>query len=317
MFGLNKKQAVNESVNIENTGNKQEDIKSSVAYIADSVKAYQKELVKNEVESLTELKEISDSFGSVIDDNEQLKSELYNFNEIFSTVTESTAKFDDVRSDIERSVRGAQEKVDILKSGSNAVRDSFGEMEEVFGNFKSSVDEIAGYMKQIVSVASQTNLLALNASIEAARAGEAGRGFAVVAEEVRKLADEIQVLITQVNASIDNAGEQSDKLTECMNSSIANIDKSLENVDDAYSSFEDIISSAGQSEDVQREIADCTSESSEQISAIESRFDNINSECNRLCSQLGAVNDLGTTKSGIFEAIDNLVSQLEPIVSDK
>ena len=61
---------------------------------------------------------------------------------------------------------------------------------EVIGRLAAAVNDIAGFVGVIVSIADQTNLLALNAAIEAARAGEAGRGFAVVAEEVRKLAEE-------------------------------------------------------------------------------------------------------------------------------
>ena len=178
------------------------------------------------------------------------------------------------------------------------------------------MDEIAGYMKQIVGIASQTNLLALNASIEATRAGEAGRGFAVVAEEVRKLADEIKVLIDQVNTSISNVGEESDKLTASMRASVESLDKSLENVDETYATFDEIISSAAKSGDVQDEIVRTAGEAGERIDALEKRFDIINDDCDRLLGQIGKVNDLGTTKSGIFENIDNLVSQIDPLVSE-
>ena len=319
MFGLNKKDK-NITAPLAKDAEKAmgaPDQKAALTYIADSIKTCQKELVDNEVKSLTELKEISDTFANVMQGNEALKNDIYEFGDVFNKVSETTSRFDEVRDDIEKSVRVAQDKVGELKQSSMDVRNTFNEMEKGFETFKSSVDEIAGYMKQIVGIASQTNLLALNASIEAARAGEAGRGFAVVAEEVRKLADEIKVLIDQVNASIDNVGAQSDNMTGSMRASVESLDKSLENVDETYSTFDEIISSASRSGEVQEEIVSAADEAADKIDALEKRFDIINNNCDMLLGQIGRVNDLGTTKSGIFENIDNLVSQISPIVSGK
>ena len=319
MFGRNKKDrgSATPLVNEEEKGSSLPDQKAALTYIADSIKACQKNLVENEVDSLTELKDISDTFAGVMHGNDELKKEIYEFGDVFNKVSDTTSRFDDVRDDIEKSVRVAQDKVGELKESSVDVRNTFNEMEEGFETFKSSVDEIAGYMKQIVGIASQTNLLALNASIEAARAGEAGRGFAVVAEEVRKLADEIKVLIDQVNASIENVGSQSDRMTQSMRASVESLDRSLGNVDETYSKFDEIISSASRSGEVQAEIASAADEAGDKINALEKRFDMINNDCDKLLGQLGRVNDLGTTKSGIFENIDNLVSQISPIVSGK
>jgi len=315
MFGFRKKEDenINTAVPSQNTENGNKD---ALIYIADSIKACQKNLVENEVNSLTELKDISETFENVISENGELKDEIYNFNDVFNSVKESTSRFDGVRNDIENSVKVAQDKVGELKSSSDDVKTTFMEMEKGFENFKASVDEIAGYMKQIIGIASQTNLLALNAAIEAARAGEAGRGFAVVAEEVGKLADEIKVLIDQVNASISNVGEESDKLTQSMHESIESLDKSLENVDITYSTFDDIIASAAKTGDVQAEIGEASDKAGAQIDLIEKKFDMINNDCDRVLGQLGRVNNLGTTKSGIFENIDNLISQIEPLASE-
>ncbi|MCR5237806.1 MAG: chemotaxis protein [Lachnospiraceae bacterium] len=317
MFGKNKKDKNIETPQAAEAENSLKDQKAALTYIADSIRACQKNLVDNEVDSLTELKDISDTFAGVMQGNEGLKKDIYEFGDVFDKVSETTSRFDEVRDDIENSVRQAQDKVGELKESSVDVRNTFNEMEEGFETFKGSVDEIAGYMKQIVGIASQTNLLALNASIEAARAGEAGRGFAVVAEEVRKLADEIKVLIDQVNASIENVGAQSDRMTESMRASVESLDRSLESVDETYATFDDIITSASRSGEVQAEIVSAAGEAGEKINSLEKRFDQINDNCDKLLGQIGRVNDLGTTKSGIFENIDNLVSQISPIVSER
>ncbi len=314
LFSKNK--AVNQPAVKVSDGYDIENDKNAIAYISESITYCRKELVNNEVESLTELKKMSDTFEVILTYNQELKNEINDFSAVFSNVNDTTRRLEDVKEEITDSVRAAQNKLEQMKQNSNEVKQSFEEMETSFEGFKGSVDEISGYMQDIVGIASQTNLLALNASIEAARAGEAGRGFAVVAEEVRKLADEIKVLIEQVNKSIATVDVESEKMSRSIQVSLDNLDSSIATVDEAYVTFENIITSTGKSDEVQESIRVATDEASEQIGVIENKFDDINNDCNRLMVQLEKVNSLGTTKSGVFENIDNLVSQLDPIVKD-
>ena len=313
MFGKNKK-TVTENVPVQVAA---PDNSVSITYIADSIKDCQKKLVRNEVDSLTELSNISRTFDDAIKENDKLKEELAEFNRTFGSVSETASGYETVKSGIIDSVATAKDKMEALKTNSGEVRESFGTIETGLENFKSSVDEISGYMKAIIGIASQTNLLALNSSIEAARAGDAGRGFAVVAEEVRKLADQIKSLIDEVNTSIANATEESNKLSANMAASIEALEKNMADVDETYATFDDIIASANASDKVQEEIADATARASAQLNDIDRRFEGINMSYDTVLNQLRSVNKLGTTKSGLFENIDNLVSQLEPIVKNK
>ena len=311
MFGKNKKNVV------ENTVEVRPDNTTSIVYIADSIKECQKKIIKNEVDSLTKIADISDTFGEVIEKNEKLKEEIDSFNETFRSVSESASNYEVVKKGIIESVDNAKSKMEELRENSSVVRESFHSIESGFENFRGAVDEISGYMKEIVGIASQTNLLALNASIEAARAGEAGRGFAVVAEEVRKLADQIKVLIDEVNASIANVGNESNRLSQNMSESIGALEKNLTGVDETYATFDEIIESANASDEVQEKIEEASENARGQLSGIGSSIDSINASCDDMLEQLKEVNKYGTTKSGIFENIDNLVMQLEPIVKNK
>ncbi len=314
-----KKKDVQVTANLKDDGQKQayEERMDALVYIADSIKRYQKELVQNEVNSLTEIHDMGEAIGQVVESNNELKKSLDNFNEMFEAVNESAGKFEDVKQNIINSVENAQTKVGELKNSSNEVRESFDEMTQGFENFKSAVDQISDYMKKIIGIATQTNLLALNASIEAARAGEAGKGFAVVATEVRELADEIKTMIAQVNASIDAAGQESEKLAASMQNSIEAMDRSIQEVDETNATFDEIIESANGANDVQREINDTANTASGELSRIGDSFNGINRKYDNLVVQLERVNTLGTTKSSVFEHIDNLVSQIEPIVKDR
>ncbi|SFB74309.1 methyl-accepting chemotaxis protein [Butyrivibrio sp. YAB3001] len=300
--------------------NKEKDFKEkgrSLIYVAESIKDYQKKLVQNEVTSLTEIHDMGDAVNDVMESNAKLHEDMDRFNEMFDAVNQSASKFEDVKVNILKSVQNAQNKVDELKTSSNEVRSSFDEMTRGFESFKESVDQISDYMKKIISIASQTNLLALNASIEAARAGAAGKGFAVVATEVRELADEIKKMIDQVNASIANAGEESEKLSVSMQNSIDAMDRSIQEVEETHATFDEIIESANGANAVQQEITDTADAASDELRQIGSRFEDINKQYDALVVQLDKVNNLGTTKSSVFEHIDNLVSQIEPIVKEK
>ena len=315
MFGKNKAE---EPVAKVDTGVKDfEERSRALVYIAESIKDCQKKLVQNEVNSLTEIHDMGEAVNNVMESNAQLRDDMDNFNEMFEAVNQSASKFEDVKINILNSVQNAQDKVGELKNSSNEVRASFDEMARGFESFKESVDQISDYMKKIISIASQTNLLALNASIEAARAGAAGKGFAVVATEVRELADEIKVMIDQVNASIANAGAESEKLSTSMENSIAAMDKSLQEVDETHATFDEIIESANGANAVQQEITDTADTASDELKKIGGRFDDITRKYDDLVIQLEKVNSLGTTKSSVFESIDNLVSQIEPIVKEK
>ena len=311
-----KKQVDQPVVAAENPVKDFEERSKSLIYIAESIKDYQKKLVQNEVTSLTEIHDMGEAVNNVIESNTKLRDDMTRFNEMFDAVNQSASKFEDVKINILNSVQNAQDKVGELKNSSNEVRASFDEMAQGFENFKESVDQISDYMKKIINIASQTNLLALNASIEAARAGAAGKGFAVVATEVRELADEIKVMIDQVNASIANAGEESEKLSGLMENSIAAMDKSLQEVEETHATFDEIIESANGANAVQQEIADTADVAADELQKIGGRFDDINREYDDLVAQLGKVNEMGTTKSSVFEHIDNLVSQIEPIVKE-
>jgi methyl-accepting chemotaxis protein len=289
----------------------------SLVYIADSIKTFQKELVQNELNSLTEIHDMGVAVNTVMESNANLREQMDAFNEMFEAVNTSASKFEEVKVNILNSVENAQNKVEELKTSSNEVRASFDEMTQGFENFKSAVDQISDYMKKIIGIATQTNLLALNASIEAARAGNAGKGFAVVATEVRELADEIKVMISQVNASIDAAGQESEKLTESMANSIAAMDRSLREVDETKETFVEIIESANGANAVQQEISDTADTASDELIKIGNSFNDINNKYDALVDQLERVNRLGTTRSSVFEHIDNLVSQIPPIVKER
>lgn len=287
-----------------------------VIHVADSIIEYQKQLAEREVESLDEMADIQKAFVLATKENERLKDQVQELSSVFADVGQIATSFDGVKNEIVDSVGEAQQKVDELKNSSKEVSRSFDEIKSAFAGVQMSVQQIKDCMQQIIAIANQTNMLALNASIEAARAGEQGRGFAVVANEVKNLAEEIKTLVSTVDGSISEVERGTTQLNNNIEESQSVFGKNVEDADAAYGVFEQIIKAADAAKEVQEEIGEVTQSSEKRLSDVKDCFDDQEQQLQKVLAHIERANDLGTTKSSMFEDMNNLVSQLAPIAKD-
>lgn len=287
-----------------------------VIHTVHSIENYRRQILLKEIDSLQGLGKIRSSFDDVLAKENMMKEQMDAFQERFLHVGEISEQFGTVKLQIDDSVKLAQQQVDGLKESSGQVRKYFDEIQDTFSDFQAAVQNIKTCMKEIVSVANQTNLLALNASIEAARAGEQGKGFAVVAEEVKELAEGIKDLVGTVDSSINDVEASTEKLNNSISISKDALGQSLMEVDATYDVFGKIITVADGATEVQSRIGEAIAVSESDFNAVNQTFLKNREQYEQVTGYIEKADELGTAKSALFSALDDMLCQIEPMMEE-
>lgn len=287
-----------------------------VLHVAGSLKEYQKELVKKEVASLSELSMVGSSFSGVLKEADHFQEKLQDLGQSFSQINQTAGQFGQVRSDVSQAVSEAQGQMEVLGQTSMAVQKSYEEMAETFMQLQSAIKAIQQCMSKIVSIADQTNILAINASIEAARAGEVGKGFAVVAVQVKELAKEIKVLAKEVDTGIADVESRAGQLNGSISVSQEILGQEVGIVAQTDESFRKITAAAEGASAVQAGISGVIEMAQQDLQTLCQFFDGIKDRYQEVVAHIDQASRLGTTKSAMFEDMDNMISQIPPLIKD-
>ncbi len=138
----------------------------------------------------------------------------------------------------------------------------------------------------------------------------------MVATEVKKLADEIKNLVGAVDSNIHDVERSTNELNESLNVSQQALEASIQKSNEAYEMFDSITQAADGATLVQSDIFKVIEDSREALQTLCGFFDRIRGQYQEVVMHIEHASKLSTTKSAMFEDVDNMLSQIPPIVKE-
>ena len=94
------------------------------------------------------------------------------------------------------------------------------------------------------------------------------------------------------------------------------MNQNIDTVNSTYESFNRIIEAADNTISVQTEISGVIDDAQRELQTIGQFFDEIKQQYQEVVKHIECANNLGTTKSAIFEDMDHIISQIQPMIEE-
>ena len=119
-----------------------------------------------------------------------------------------------------------------------------------------------------------------------------------------------------MDLGIKEVEQGTDKLSERIDTSRQALGQSLDKVQETYEMFDKITQAAEGATSVHNRISEVIGESRTALGTLCGFFDKIRNQYKEVVKHINRASHLGTTKSAMFEDIDNLMAQIGPIIKD-
>ena len=94
------------------------------------------------------------------------------------------------------------------------------------------------------------------------------------------------------------------------------MNQSMENVDSTYEVFDQITTAAGGADTVHQQITTAMSAAEQKLDEVSQSFSLEERQFDAVMEHINHANDLGTTKSSLFEDMTNLLTQIAPLTEE-
>ena len=133
---------------------------------------------------------------------------------------------------------------------------------------------------------------------------------------IRDRAKEIKVLANEVDSGVSDVESSANQLNSSITASQQTLGQGVGIVEQTNQSFHKITEAAEGAVTVQTEISSVIGTSRQDLQTICQFFDQLKDQYQEVVRHIDAASRLGTTKSAMFEDMDNMISQIPPLVKD-
>ena len=124
-------------------------------------------------------------------------------------------------------------------------------------------------------------------------------------------------LVAAVETSIADVEQDTDKLHSDIDTSQQALGQSIEKVNETYEMFDKITEAAEGATTVQTEISSVIDDSKLALQSVNTFFDKTKELYQEVMNHINYASKLGTTKSAMFEDVDNMLSQIPPMLEEQ
>ncbi len=288
------------------------------------------EKIKDSVNMIEELNNISISVGKLFDAQETSKEQtieaIDRMNESLNVIEDEISQQSAFTEESAALIESFINNIEHINNITGEMNESFNELKTVISSGNTLISSGEKSIEKLIEIesvllntssglgeiAENINVLAINANIEAANSGSAGTGFRVVANEVRNLAVESQNNINEMTGNLETFRKRIENVStmfDKINKAFVNIEKhNLKTktlVDDVHNLMSEQSSNSGQFMDSLRTLIDGAEKMRNSSDVINKRMSNIKDITG------GLENSFGEVK----RASDNQYSQIK-LLSD-